>query len=75
MTSYLFNGQWTTDKNDRKYRHMSVIPFPVCQYATINYKGGRQLKNVSNYVEGRQLRNKNEIKQNRKIKIRKNKVK
>ena len=57
MTSYLFNGQWTTDKNERKYRHMSVIPFPVCAYATVHYKG-RWLENISNYVEGRQLRNK-----------------
>ena len=24
MTSYPFNGQWTTDKNERKYRHMSI---------------------------------------------------
>ena len=22
--SYFFNGQWTTDKNERKYRHMFV---------------------------------------------------
>ena len=40
MTSYLFNGQWTTDKNERKYRHMSIIPFPVCAYAAIHYKNG-----------------------------------
>ena len=39
MTSYLFNGQWTTDKNERKYRHMSIIPFPVCAYAAIHYEG------------------------------------
>ena len=25
MTSYLFNGQWTTDKNERKYRHMYIV--------------------------------------------------
>ena len=36
MTSYLFNGQWTTDKNERKYRHMSIIPFPVCAYGAIS---------------------------------------
>ena len=39
------------------YCHLLIIPFPVYQY-TIYYKGGRQLKNVSNYVEGRQLKNK-----------------
>ena len=44
MTSYLFNGQWTTDKNERKYRHMSIIPFPVCAYAAIHYEG-RRLEN------------------------------
>ena len=44
MMSYLFNGQWTTDKNERKYRHMSIIPFPVCAYAAIHYEG-RQLEN------------------------------
>ena len=42
MTSYLFNGQWTADKNERKYRHMSVISFPVCAYAAIHYEEGRQ---------------------------------
>ena len=36
MTSYLFIGQWTTDKNERKYRHMYTIPFPVCTYAAIH---------------------------------------
>ena len=35
MMSYLFNGQWSTDKNVRKYKHMSIIPFPVCAYAAI----------------------------------------
>ena len=43
MMSYLFNGQWTTDKNERKYRHMSVIQFPVCVYAAIHYKERRQM--------------------------------
>ena len=43
MTSYLFNGQWTTDKNERKYRHMSIIPFPVCAYAAIYYGRWRVL--------------------------------
>ena len=38
MTSYPCNGQWTTDKNERKYRHMSIILFPVCAYAVIHYK-------------------------------------
>ena len=41
MTSYLFNGQWTTDKDERKYGHMSTIPFPVCAYAAIYYEGRR----------------------------------
>ena len=35
MISYLFNSQWTTDKNKSKYRHMYIIPFPV--WAGINY--------------------------------------
>ena len=39
MTFYLFNGQWTTDSNERKYRHMFLIPFPVCMYAAIYYEG------------------------------------
>ena len=56
MTSYLFNGQWTTDKNERKCRHMSVIPFPVCEYATNHWGEGRQLGNISNYIEGRGLK-------------------
>ena len=38
-----WSGQWTPDKNGRKYRHMSVIPFPVCAYATIHYKERRQM--------------------------------
>ena len=46
MMSYLFNGQWTTDKNERKYRHMSIILFPVCAYAAIHYKE-RQLIDYS----------------------------
>ena len=60
MTSYLFNGQCTTDKNERKYRHMLVIPFPVCEYAANHYREGRRLWNISNYIEG--IRLKNEIK-------------
>ena len=43
MTSYFFNGQWSTDKNERKYRHMSVILFPVCAYAAIHYEERRQM--------------------------------
>ena len=43
MTSCLFNGQWTTDKNERKYRHMSVILFHVCAYAAIHYKERQQM--------------------------------
>ena len=35
MTSFLIYGQWTTDKNERKYRHMSIIPFPVCAYEQV----------------------------------------
>ena len=38
MTSYPINGQWTTDKNERKYRHMSIILLPVCAYAAICYE-------------------------------------
>ena len=54
--SYLNNGQWANDKNERKYRHMLVIPFPVCEYAAINYKDGRRLEKCSNYIERRRLR-------------------
>ena len=43
MTSYLFNGQWTTDKNESKHRHMSVILFPVCAFAAICYEERRQM--------------------------------
>ena len=43
MTFYLFIGQWAIDKNERKYRHMSVILFPVCVYAAIPYKERQQM--------------------------------
>ena len=43
MTSYLLNGQWSTDKNEMKYRHMFVIPFPVCVYPAIHYKERQQI--------------------------------
>ena len=43
MMSYHFNGQWTTDKNERKYRHMSIISFPVCAYAAIPYEERQQM--------------------------------
>ena len=43
MTPYLFNGQWITDKNERKHRHMSVILFPVCAYGTIHYEERQQM--------------------------------
>ena len=43
MKSYLFYGQWTTDKIKRKHRHMSIIPFPVCAYAAIHYRQRRQM--------------------------------
>ena len=58
MTSYLFNGQWTTNKNERKYRQMSVVPFPVCEHAANHCKEGRRLENTSNYIEWRQIKNK-----------------
>ena len=38
---------------------MSVIPFPVCEYAANHCREGRQLGNISNYIEGRQLKNEN----------------
>jgi len=43
---------------------MSVIPFPVCEYAAILYKDGRRLGKTENCIGGRQLRMKkqNEIK-------------
>ena len=46
MTSYLFNGQWSTDKNERKYRHMSIIPYPVCLNAAIYYEGRRLMNKL-----------------------------
>ena len=36
---------------------MSVIPFPVCEYAANHCREGRRLGNISNYIEGRQLKN------------------
>ena len=45
MTSYIFNDQRTTDKNEKKYRHMSIILFPVCAYAVIHYRQRRQMDN------------------------------
>ena len=62
MTSYLFNGQSTTDKNEGKYKHMLVIPFPVCQYAANHCREGRGLENILNYKEGRKLKKQNKIK-------------
>ena len=41
--SYLFQCQWTTDKNERKYRDMSIILIPVCVYAAIQFKERRQM--------------------------------
>ena len=38
-------------KNERKYRHMSIIPFPVCAYATIHYKEGQQMDDWIIYTE------------------------
>ena len=69
MKSYLLNGQWTSDKNERKYGHMSVIPFPVFEYAANHYREGRRLGNISNYIEGRRLKHKIKLK----IKNKKNK--
>ena len=40
-----FEGQFITDRYDRKLTHMLIIPFPVCAYAAINYKNGRRLNN------------------------------
>ena len=54
--SYLSKGQWKNDKNMRMYDHKLVIPFPACEYATIPYKDGRRLENLSNYIERRRLR-------------------
>ena len=34
---------------------MSVILFPVCEYAAINQKDGRRLENFQNYIEGKRL--------------------
>ena len=39
----MVNGQWTTDKNERKYRHMCIIPTPVCAYAVICYEERREM--------------------------------
>ena len=41
-TSYLNNDQWTYDKNKMKYRHISAIPFPLCEYAKIHYEEVRR---------------------------------
>ena len=38
-----FRGRLITDPNTSKFVHMLIIPFPVCVYAAINYKKGRQL--------------------------------
>ena len=38
MASYFFYGQEATDKTERKYRHISVIPFSVRAYAAIHYE-------------------------------------
>ena len=35
---------------------MSVIPFPVCEYAANHCREGRRLGNISNYIEGRRLK-------------------
>ena len=51
MTLYLFNGQWTNDENDKKYRDMSVILFSVCAYAAIHYKQRRQMDDSINWKE------------------------
>ena len=73
MTSYLFNGQWTTDKYNRKYRHMYIIPFPVCAYAAIHYEGRRLMNELLRRKTTRKYKkikwNKTKIKLN-KIKIR-----
>ena len=39
-----YEGQFKTDRYDRKLPHMSIIPFPVCAYAAINYINGRRLE-------------------------------
>ena len=51
VTSYHLNSQWTTDKYDRKYRHMYIIPFPVCAYAAIHYEGRRLMYEWITYKE------------------------
>ena len=64
--SYLRKGQLTNDKSRRKYRHMAVYPFPVCEYAAIHYIDGRRLENISNYIERRrQLIRKIKMKQSK----------
>ena len=45
------------DKNERKYKHMSIILFPVCAYVTIHYRQRQQIDD-SIYLEGRRLENK-----------------
>ena len=37
---------WTKLNNERKYRHMSIIPFPVCAYAAIHYEGRRLMNEL-----------------------------
>ena len=44
--SYLEKGQRTNDRNTRKYTHVSINPFPFCEYAAIHYKDGRRLEKL-----------------------------
>ena len=60
MTSYPFNGKGTTDKNEKKYRHMSIIPFPICAYAAIHYEQRRLMNELLRRKTTRKL-NKNKI--------------
>ena len=39
-----YEGQFITDRYDRKLPHMLIIPFPVCAYAAINFENGRRLE-------------------------------
>ena len=55
-------------KNKRKYKHMSVILFPVSMPQLIK-KNGRRLENFQNYIEGRSM------KKNREKRMKKNKIK
>ena len=43
-TSYAYDGQLSTDKDDRKLGHLLIIPFPVWAGIEINFSPNRKRK-------------------------------